>query len=145
MTAVVDGYPEGARLPSGFTVGERLRRPVDDHHVEVLSVVGDTSDGFVMVKREQGGPGAIVGNTFPTDAAILRNSFESEDEEARLDAELERAGDELRRVAYNGWLAGRQSMGDLDLRAAAQHAQSIGDHVTERAIDSELQVREARA
>jgi hypothetical protein len=57
--------------------------------------------------------------------------------------------DELRRTAYDAWKAGgrasRSDLDDLSLRAAAQHAQAIGDREAERAIDGVLEVREARA
>lgn len=47
-----------------------------------------------------------------------------------------------RRDAYDRWKkSGDSDMGDLDLRAAAQHAQRVGDGAAERQIDDRLTVR----
>lgn len=55
--------------------------------------------------------------------------------------EAERA-DALRREAYDSLCAGRaRVMSDLDLRAAAQHAQTRGDWTRERQADYELERR----
>jgi hypothetical protein len=44
--------------------------------------------------------------------------------------------------AYERWRAsGPKGMGDLDLRAAAQHANATGDHSAESAIDDALERR----
>lgn len=70
------------------------------------------------------------------------------DEDRRQREEDDREQDELRRTAYEAWLAGgsvaRHDLDDLALRAAAQHAQVIGDTASERQIDSLLEGREAR-
>ena len=59
--------------------------------------------------------------------------------------EDEREQDALRHDAYETYLAtGSRSMGDLDLRAAAQHAQIVGNTLAEREINGVLEVREAR-
>lgn len=55
-----------------------------------------------------------------------------------------RAADRLRAEAFETFTAtGGESMRDLDLRAAAQHAQAIGDAAAERRIDGILDRREA--
>ena len=60
----------------------------------------------------------------------------------------EREADDLRLWAYEAWASGggptRSDMDDLALRAAAQHAQIIGDATAERQIDGILAAREAR-
>lgn len=63
------------------------------------------------------------------------------------DAQEEADMDELRRTAYAAWIGGGPSCSDLDdlaLRAAAQHAQIVGNITAEREIDGLLSVREAR-
>lgn len=53
--------------------------------------------------------------------------------------------DALRRGMFELWQAhGAVGIATLDLRAAAQHAQAIGDTAAERAIDGVLEVREAK-
>lgn len=53
--------------------------------------------------------------------------------------------DLARRDAYVRWQeSGDGGMGDLDLRAAAQHAQTIGDAAAEQEIDNTLTVRGQR-
>lgn len=62
-----------------------------------------------------------------------------------LDEHLEREADRLRQTALARWReSGPGSLGDLDLRAAAQQAQIEGDTATERRIDSDLASRGAR-
>lgn len=60
----------------------------------------------------------------------------------------EREADYLRLTAYEAWIEGggptRSDLDDLALRAAAQHAQVIGDTEAERQIDGILSAREAR-
>jgi hypothetical protein len=50
----------------------------------------------------------------------------------------------VRRRMSGGLGGGGAGMDDLDLRAAAQWAQRLGDGKTERGIDGALEVREAR-
>lgn len=53
--------------------------------------------------------------------------------------------DELRRHAFERWQAeGAGALSTLDLRAAAQHAQAVGDHAAERALSAVVDVREVR-
>lgn len=58
--------------------------------------------------------------------------------------------DEARREAYEAWKSAgtvtpsKASMSDLTLRAAAQHAQAIGDSAAERQIDGVLEGRGSR-
>lgn len=68
-----------------------------------------------------------------------------DDEREELAALDEQAEAEAREQAFGEYRAsGPRALGDLDLRAAAQHAQLIGDHAAERQIDGVLAVREAR-
>jgi hypothetical protein len=67
---------------------------------------------------------------------------------AFLGLDDERETEELRRTAYDAWKEGggpgRHDLDDLALRAAAQHAQVVGDTSTEREINGLLAVREAK-
>jgi hypothetical protein len=71
------------------------------------------------------------------EAALDTAAEEAEREQAEADRLREKALDDFRD-------SGPGSLGDLDLRAAAQHAQVVGDRAAERDIDDVLAVREAR-
>lgn len=71
----------------------------------------------------------------------------SEDERhgaADEEREMEMEADAAREAAYDRLCEmGPGGMGDLDLRAAAQHAQVVGDAGTERRADDVLDSRRA--
>lgn len=92
-----------------------------------------------------GGIYAVEGWHVVCGSEVVDDSFSSDRDAAqemadRLNEEAEQ--DELRRSAYEAWKARGAGLGDLDLRAAAQHAQTIGDNAAERQIDSLLSARE---
>lgn len=61
---------------------------------------------------------------------------------AEFEADVEE--DAMRSAAFERWKREGAGMASLDLRAAAQHAQAIGDAAAERGIDAVLESREAR-
>jgi hypothetical protein len=81
--------------------------------------------GLVEAKRRR------VGKLYKTREGARRALVEAEQEA-------------LRRANFERWMAsGDSGMSDLDLRAAAQYAQAVGDYNAERQIDDRLAVRDA--
>lgn len=82
---------------------------------------------------------------FVTDGTITDDEY-FEERERRGKAAEERELEDQKRQAYEVFLhAGARGMSDLDLRAAAQYAQVVGDSTAERELSGEVAYREGRA